>query len=157
MKFKLQAGREVDVLTQDELKHHLDQQTVSWFQEMARGMSTARFASTATPDGSSAVQFPAPGEPVIGPDIGFAWAVQRIDVFPLDPADTLQVYRNAPLPWNYLGPLTQGHGLKPGSKGIILRGDERLVIVGTSLTTADSISVNGEVLEVGESDLYKVM
>lgn len=154
--FELKAGKKADMLNQEELKHHLDQQTVSWFQEMARGMSTARFGAFVTPS-QGMVLIPGPGGSPIGPEVGFCWAVQRITAHGLGENDVLTVYRNSPTPTNMLGVITAARSLHPGSKGAILRGDERLYILGSGLVSTDEISVNGESLEVGESDLYKLL
>jgi hypothetical protein len=154
VKFKLQAGREVAVLTQDELSHHLDQQTVSWFQEMARGLSTARFDTFAMAAEDGSVTLPAPGASPIGPEVGYCWAIQRITG---DFAgDALTVYRNSVQPPNKLGVLTPTSSLHFGSKGAILRGDERLLFTGAGLETGQ-VTISGEAIEVGESDLYKLI
>jgi hypothetical protein len=151
MKWPLKAGAVADTLTQDEHKANLDQQTVSWFQERARGVSTARFDATGAPAGGS-VTLPGPGE-AIGPDRGFAWTVQRITADGLAAGDVLTVWRGS----FRLGQVTMATNLSFGSKGCILRGGERLTITGTGLTAPGDVSVNGEALEVPEADLYKVV
>lgn len=157
MKFKLHAGSEVDVLTKEELKAGLTDNTASWFQEMARGMSTARFDATAAVDGSAALAIPANGQTTIGPDIGFAWALQRITADGLTTNDVLVVYRNSVTPANRLGIITPTQNFHPGGKGALLRGRERVMITGTALTATGDITVNGEAIEVAESDLYKII
>lgn len=156
MRFKLQAGREVDVLTKEELQAGLTANTASWFQEKARGLSTARFDGTATV-AAAAVSIPAPGQAAIGPDVGFCWAVQRVTADGLQANDVLVVYRNSAQPINRLGTITATSSFHPGSKGCILRGDERLIITGATLTATDDITVNGEAIEATESDIYKVV
>jgi hypothetical protein len=153
-RFPLVHGSHIETLTQDELKHHLDQQTVGYFQEMARGLSTFRFDSFATVAGAS-VTLPASG--ALGPELGFAWSVQRITADNLGAADVLHVYRNVATPGNLLGTITAGQSFHAGSKGAILRSDERLVITGTALTATGDITVNGEGLEVPELSLYKIL
>lgn len=156
MKFKLQAGREVDVLTKEELKAGLTENTASWFREMARGLSTARFDGTSTVAAGD-VSIPAAGQAAVGPDVGFCWAVQRITADGLDANDVLVVYRNSAQPINRLGTVTATTSFKPGSKGCILRGDERLIITGTGLTATGDITINGESIEAAESDIYKLV
>jgi hypothetical protein len=155
MKTKITHGAEIETLTPAELKAGLTATTASWFQEMARGLSTARFTSTATISGA-AVTFPPPGETRIGPEVGFAWAVQRVSAYGLDSADVLQVFRNVAVPETYLGQITTASPMTLGSKAVILRSDERLVITGTSLTATGTIAVNGEAVELPEMDLYKL-
>jgi hypothetical protein len=156
MRFKLHAGSEVDVLTKEELKAGLTENTASWFKEMARGLSTARLDSNAT-IATAAVLLPPAGDQPIGPDIGFAWAVQRISADGLAAADVLTVYRNSVTPRNKLGQITAARSFHEGSKGAILRGRESLLIVGTALTATGDIAINGEAIEVSEADLYKII
>lgn len=156
MRFKLQAGREVDVLTKEELQAGLTANTASWFQEKARGLSTARFDGDGT-IATGAVLIPGPSQGTIGPDVGFAWAVQRITADGLSANDVLVVYRNSVTARNRLGIITAAQSYHPGSKGTILRGDERIIITGASLTATGDITINGESTEVTEADLYKIL
>lgn len=156
MRFKLKAGSEVDVLTKDELRAGITEGTRSWFQEMARGKNTARFDATGTP-ATGTLTLPGPGQRPIGPEVGFAWAVQRITADGLADGDKLVVYRNSATPSNRLGIITPTANFHMGSKGALLRGDERIIITGTGLTTTDDVTVNGEAIDVPESDLYKVI
>jgi uncharacterized Zn-binding protein involved in type VI secretion len=156
VRFKLQAGREVDVLTKDELQAGLTANTASWFQEMARGLSTARFDGTGTV-ATAAVLIPPAGQRPIGPDVGFCWALQRVSADGLAAADTLVVYRNSVTPSNRLGVITAAANFHPGSKGVILRGDERLIVTGAALAATGDVTISGEALETSEADLYKLI
>jgi hypothetical protein len=156
VRFQLAAGRTIDVLTQTELKAGLTEQTASWFQEMARGLNTARFDAVSTV-ATGAVTLPGPGVRSLGPDVGFAWAVQRITADGLADQGVLVVYRNSAQPVNRLGTITSSSPFHAGSKGALLRGDERLIITGASLTATGDIAVNGEAIEVAESDIYKII
>lgn len=157
MKFKLHAGSVVDTLTKEELDAGLTRNTASFFQELARGRNPARFDSTADVDGSGGITLPSVGDTKIGPDLGYAWALQRLTAAGLGDDDVLLVYRNSPTGPNFLGQVTATTPYKPGTKGVILRGDERILCVGTSLTATGEISVNGEAIEVAASDLYKIL
>lgn len=156
MRFKLAAGREIDVLTKEELKEGLTATTASLLQEKARGFSTARYDTTGTPNTGS-LTLPAPGSRPIGPESGHAWALQRVTADGLQGSDVLVVYRNSPTPANRLGIVTATSSLSCGSKGFIFRGDERLIAVGTALTATDDVTICGEAIEVAESDLYKIL
>ena len=155
-KAEMRAGQEIETLSQAELEKVLTKQTTTWFQEQARGFTTARFADTGTPD-TGAIQIPATDDMVFGPDQGFAWAVQRITAAGLADDDVLLVYRNTVSDLNLVGFIEATRSFAPGSKGCILRGGEKLIIVGASLAAAADVSVNGEALQVAELDLYKVL
>lgn len=154
MKFKLQAGREIDVLTKDELKAGLTDNTASWFKEEARGFNTARFGPIVGTVSGAAVAIPGPGDPTIGPDPGFVWAVQRITADGLSANDVINVYRNSLT--TRVGEITQARGIRR-SDGILLRSNERLLFTGAALTATGDVSLNGDAIEVSEADIYKVL
>lgn len=156
-KTKLGAGQVVDTLTQGELDASLDRQTRDWFQEQARGFSTARFASIGTVD-STDVTVPQSGAEPIGPDTGFAWTVQRLSVVNLGDGDVLRIYRNSVTDFNFIDQVTDtAPSVHFGSKGLVLRAEERLILVGTGLAATGDVIVNGEAIEVAELDLYKIL
>lgn len=156
MKFHLRHGAEIDTLTANELAHHLNGAVTQWIQEMARGKSTSRFESSANVTGGT-ITLPAVGQPKIGPEVGFAWTIQRISAFGLAANDVLSVYRNTAIPANFLGTITAANNFHVGSKGALLRGDEKLVITGASLTATGEVTVNGEATEIGERDVWKLI
>jgi hypothetical protein len=152
-KTRMGAGSEVETLSQAELEAVLTKQTAAYFQEQARGYTTARFGNTSTPS-AGAVTIPAVGSSdTFGPDKGFAWRVGRISADGLGANDTLKVYRNGTV---YVGSITASSNLSPG-KGLILRGGETLVVVGTSVGATGDITVNGEAVSVAELDLFKIL
>ena len=155
-KTRLKAGEHVETLNQTELVEALGQQTTTWFQEQARGFTTARFAGVETVSGG-AVTVPATDDTRFGPDSGFAWAVQRVSAQGLSTNDVLKVYRDAVAPLSFLGYITATTNFAPGSKGVILRGGEKLVISGTSLGATGDIVVTGEGIQVSELDIYKIL
>lgn len=156
--FKLKANESVDLLNSAELdaslSNHLNETTKTWFQEMARGFSTARFFATGVPVGNT-ITLPSPGAAQVGPSAGFAWAVQRISVQGLTSADSIQIYRNSVSPMNFIGNVTSIATF--GSKGLVLRGEERLIFSSPMLVTTTDVIINGEALEVSELDIYKVL
>ncbi len=150
---ELKAGRRVETLNQQELEDVLTRQTAAFFQEEARGFTTARFGNSATV-ATGAVTIPAVGSSdVFGPDKGFAWRVTRISADGLGTNDVLKVYRNGTA---YVGSLTATSNLSPG-KGLILRGGEFLTLTGAALTATGDITVNGEAASAAELDLYKIL
>lgn len=153
---QLKAGSRVETLNQAELEDALSKSTTAYFQEQARGFTTARFGDVETP-ATGAVTVPKTDATVFGPDQGFAWAVQRVTAFGLATNDVLTVYRNDASALNVIGYITATSPLKPGSKGCILRGGEKLVVVGASLGATGDVAVNGEALQCSELDIYKIL
>lgn len=157
--FKLKANADVDLINKDELHevfaHHVGQ-VQHWFQEMARGFSTARFYADGVP-ATGVISMPSPGQETVGPNEGFAWSVQRVSAFGLGTSDVLNIFRNDTSAANYIGSMTVNNPYHPGEKGFIIRSGERLIFTGTDLTATADIVVNGEALEVSELDLYKVL
>jgi hypothetical protein len=156
VKFKINAGVDIETATPAEVAGMLDSSQQSWFAEMARGVKHFRFGftgavTTGAVDISSAQQG--------GPNQGFVWAVQRLSVDSLGTGDTLRVYR-APVQQNtFYGLLTAtSPEIHFGSKGMILHGGEELEITGTGLTTtATNLTVSGEAIELPEFMLWKFL
>ncbi|MFL6116752.1 MAG: hypothetical protein ACJ786_36160 [Catenulispora sp.] len=155
-KAELRHGSHIETLNQQELEELLSKQTVTYFQEQARGFTTARFGDLSTV-ATGAVSVPATDETVFGPDKGFAWAVQRVSAAGLAAADVLKVYRDVNSPLNFLGYITATANFAPGSKGVVLRGGEKLIVAGTGLTATGDIVVTGEAVQVAELDIYKIL
>lgn len=155
-RYKIANNAEINLLTQSELDTSLDRVTKDWYQEAARGVSTARFSAIATV-AASAVTLPGSDQQRIGPKDGFAWAVQRVTAAGLSTNDQLLVYRNSVSALNLVGVITPTASLHPGSKGLILRNDETLIAVGSSLTATGDIVINGEAVELPELDIFKLL
>lgn len=155
-RFTIRNQGEIDLLTQKELDTTLDRVARDMQQEAARGVTTARFSAIVAV-ANSAVSIPATDQQRIGPEQGLAWAVQRVTAANLGTNDQLLVYRNSPVALNLIGVITATAPLKPGSKGLVLRGDERLVLTGASLSATGDIVVNGEAIELPELDIYKLL
>ena len=157
---RIAANSSIDVLNKGELHEvlgeHLAGMHSSYFQEVARGFTTARFYADGTV-AAGAVAMPAPGQEWVGPNNGFAWAVQRVSAFNLATGDVLNIFRNDTSAANYIGSMTVNSPYHPGEKGFIMRSDERLIFVGSGLMATGDIVVNGEAVEVSELDLYKVL
>lgn len=104
-KFKIQAGAEIDALSDDELKKSLDEQNQSWFREFARGLKSMRLTMTASV-ASGAVTLGGTEAQPFGPREGFVWDVRRLSVSGLAAGDVLTVWRtSSDQPGNLLGQL----------------------------------------------------
>ncbi len=156
-KSQLSANSVIETLNQEELSQALTKQTTTWFQEQARGFTTARFAAISTIV-SQNVQVPAHDDEVFGPDQGYVWAVQRVTVSGLISNDSLAIYRSAISPMNLLGSVSAANpSTFFGSRGVILRGGEKLILSGNTLVATGDVVVNGEAVQVSELDIYKVL
>jgi hypothetical protein len=155
-KYKLGAGVEIDTLTQHELREHLDRTAADIFREQARGFTTSRFDATDTVS-AGALSLPAAGHATLGPSAGFAWRIQRIAVSGLLSGDTLSIWRGDTNANHFIDTVSAAKPAIYPNKGLILRGDERLLFTGSSLNATGAVSVNGEATEVSELDLYKVL
>jgi hypothetical protein len=151
---KLGAGQQVETLNQAELHHELTKQTTAYFQEQARGFTSARFGPVAVTVSGGSVTVPGADATRFGPDQGWAWAVQRISADGLAANDVLKVYLNGTI---YVGQITAAANFAPGSKGCVLRGGDFLVVKGSSLTATGDIVVNGEAAQAAELDIYKLL
>lgn len=156
-KSQLKANSYVETLNQAELVEALTKQTTTYFQEQARGFTTARFGSMSTV-ATNAVTIPSNDDQTFGPDQGYAWAVQRVSAQGLSTNDVLKVWRNDEGNLlNFLGFITATTNFSPGSKGVVLRGGEKLIVTGASLGATGDIVVNGEAVQASELDIYKLL
>lgn len=157
-RYKFKVGEEFDSLTQDELVSALDDHTKSWYQEKARGLTSAEIHAFQTVAGA-AVSIPANGEGKIGPQPGYAWGVTRLFAGAnLGTGDVIKVYKNAATDASQVLQLTAAVPLVLlGTDKLILRGEDSLIFVGAGLTATGTISINGEAVEVAELDFYKLI
>lgn len=156
-KYTMRAGGEFDTLNAAELDQLLTKTSRTMVQEQARGVSTAPLDGQGTVSAGT-VNIPDTGSANrMGPKAGFAWKIRRINAVGLLSGDSLNVYRDTVSPHNFLGVLSATNVLPQPTNSIILRGDQHLVIQGLSLTAVGDIVINGEVTEVPEPDLYKLL
>lgn len=154
-KTKLNANQTIDTLTQDELYETLTKQTVSYFQELSRGFTTARFDTQGAVSGG-AITLPPTSQRPLGPQDGFAWTVRRLSIYGLGTGDIINVFRNSADPSNFIGIITNTAPLLKFDRNFILRGGEAIIFTGTSLA-GTTLTVSGEAVETSELDLYKML
>jgi hypothetical protein len=155
VKFKVNAGVDIETTAPEEMRGMLDGSQQSWFKEMARGVKHFEFVLSGAVSGGvfDAVDLEA------GPRAGFVWSVRRLSVGQLGTGDVLSVYRNPAGPTRYVGALTAtSTTYKPGSGGLILHGGQSLEVTGTGLTTtAASLVITGEAYECPEFMIWKLL
>lgn len=152
-KTRMKANSELETLSQAELEAVLTKQTAAWFQEQARGYTTARFGNSATVAAGSVTIPAVSSADTFGPDYGFVWRVGRISANGLSSNDVLKVFRNGV---TFVGVVTATANLSPG-KGLILRGGEWLTLTGASLGATGDVTVTGEAVSAAELDLFKIL
>lgn len=155
MKFKFNAGAEIDLLTKDELSDSLAAFRQAWVQEVARGDRYPRFSLKGAPANASGdVVIGGPEDPSgqsAGPADGYVWAMSRISVCDEDgriPNGDVLVYLNDTSPGSQALPFLDSmyHGFN-GTELVLYPGDE-LVFRGINLDPDIRITVNGQAREL---------
>jgi hypothetical protein len=155
VKFKINAGVDIETATPGEVAGMLDSSQQSWFAEMARGLKHFEFALTGDVTGG-VVDMADLGA---GPRQGFVWAVRRLSVDQLGVADVLSIYRAPASASRFVDVLTASRpSVKPASTGLVLHGGQSLQVTGTGLTTtAVELIVTGEAVECPEFMIWKLL
>lgn len=152
MKFKLQAGVELDLLTPKELGDALVDFRKSWVQELARGVTFQRVSFTGTVDGAGVLEFGGPtGSDRTGPEAGMVWSLRRLAVTGITGTQTVSVFVNSSSPHDLLVPgITLATPiLLPENTAVLHAGDD-LVVAGSSLTNGAKVTLSATVKEVPE-------
>lgn len=155
MKFKINAGVDIETATPGEIGTMLDSQQQSWFAEMARGLKHFEFMITGAVDAGTVDMV----DLETGPRQGFVWAVRRLSVDQLADGDVLSVYRQPAGPLRFVDVLTASRpSIKPAATGLVLHGGQSLEVTGTGLTTtATELVVTGEAVEAPEFMIWKLL
>ncbi len=163
MKFQLKAGATADTLNQAELGDSLDRHTKDWYREANRGLSTALIDPAPQQAANGAVIFPTNSEVQIGPDVGFMWKITRVSADGLATGDILKILRGSgpsssiATGGKYVASLTLASPTYGPGHGLLLRGDQRIVVVGAGLTSTAEIVLTGEAFECSELDPNKLI
>lgn len=141
MKFPIQAGKDIETVTPDELRRELR----SWFAEVVRGV---RFRNV-----SGAGNLSAAGAALItidGPDEGFLWSITRMSLFGTSlaaaPAEWVSVFRNDVSGTTLIHPqLITAEFINPGS--VMVKSGEQIIVRGDGLPVARDIVLSLSVKE----------
>lgn len=149
MKVKIQAGAEIDVLSRQELAAELAAAGTSWRTEQAKGVTWRTASMWGTVTAGSTLTLGETGDQVIGPEQGMLWGCQRISVGDgYTPASqVLRLHRNNTDMSTLICPDLSGYDQLYGE---ILRGGDRLVVTGASLTASAIVWVTVLAREVPE-------
>lgn len=148
MKFKINAGAELDLLTRDEMRDELAGFAANWRAETIKGDRYKRIYGYGTP-ATGAVEFGGDlaGGEQLGPAQGFVWDVRRLGLLGHDPAaDVLRVFINAPEIGNCVIPV-MGRYQGFNRAELVLYPGDLLLVSGTTAAT-DRVSLVGQVREL---------
>lgn len=158
-KFRVTAGAELDVLTQDELDKSLESYGDRLERARVRGI---RYRRLPLLQGAAAGGVLTLGQnaPTIGPDSGFAWSLRRLVVTGLTAGttpDLVNLYRNGsgeqPV-WQFNG---NNFGYTFGRLEIVVLGGETLVLQSAgTFAAAGTITLSGELVELPAEMLGKL-
>ena len=151
MKFKLQAGMDLDLLTRQELGEELDRSAGSWRQELSRNVRFPRFSArtdvaggvwTINPDSSTAGK--------LGPRVGFIWSVMRLAVSGggiVLGTDVWRAFVGENAASQFIDSSLRGMNFNPGA--LVVRDGESLLFtgVGTGVGATD-VTVVGQAIEL---------
>jgi hypothetical protein len=165
VKQTIKPGAEFDFTTPDEMKEHLNIITAQSAQERARGVQPWRGEGVAGVSDTD-VQIPALGSlETIGTDPGWAAYVYTARAQGLSGSDVLKIYRvsggvgtSSAVDLKFVGQCTVAAPVQSfGSRGLLLKGAEQLIFVGSGLSATGDVSVNAEGTQLPETDLYKAV
>ncbi len=141
MKFKIQAGTEIEVATRREVREEIEAAGTAWRGELARGLRWRTASMLGTVSAAGALTLGDSGDQWIGPPQGMVWACKRISVSAsYTPAtQALSLYRGSVSDTALIIPDLSGYDQLYDEP---LRGGERLVVAAASgLTNGAQITV----------------
>jgi hypothetical protein len=146
VKFKIQAGGEIDVATRSEVREEIEAVKTSWFAEVAKGDRFVRFAGAADIVAGT-IDFGEYSYEYIGPREGFVWSVKRIAVTVYDPAtDDLALYGGSPSSSTVIIPHMDTLNLFPGNELVLYPGEH--LYVGGMVTGPGRVWITGQAREI---------
>ncbi|SRR6266568_1344899 len=163
MKFKLNAGAEFDILTQDELAKSLKRFAQDWQVEAARGPKVVDWWGSGTVTAAGALTIggatmdPASGH--MGPDPSMIWSVKRWNVQSLvGNGDSLHAWVDVANPNRSIIDGVSGYN-RFGSDELIVRGGSRILFTGATLATpvGTVVTVAGSAWELPATMMYRLM
>lgn len=158
-KFKINAGAEIDVLTEKELSSALDKMSSSWMAEVTKGFKYRRFLGVATIAAAS-VSITEGQDNILGPGAGLMWAVNSLVVGGLAVADSVDVLINDSDP---VATFTRAAGTGNyvrqsfGQTDLVLNPNDYLSLVGSGLTAVGQVKLYGRCTELSRVLAYKLV
>lgn len=160
MKFKVQAGAELEIPSQREIQDAVSTVMTSWISENMRGGRYRRLTAMGTITGGS-LSIGGPDEThQLGPASGYVWDVRRLFIngYQLTaPIDVVWVYVNDASSGSVIASTTQSEsGLFRFDRQVVLYSGDNLMLAGLSLAAAGPVYVTGTVLEYPASQAWRL-
>lgn len=149
MKFKLQAGMDLDILTRQELGEELDRSAGAWRTELSRNVRFPRISAPAVVAGGVWTVDPVSTAGKLGPRPGFIWSVMRLAVngngITLG-TDVWKVFVGEGSPTQFVDSATRGMNFNAGA--LVIRDGENLFFSGAGTAGGTEVAVVGQVVEL---------
>lgn len=149
MKVKIQAGAELDMITESEMRKVLSDFGASWRAEAAMGIKFPRFTVQGTIVGGNLdIGGDSLTGDLLGPDPGFVWDVRRIRITGLNTADVVSIFINDPNPSQLVADTSDvTKRLFLFSEQLLLTPGDALRFTGTGLVATGPVTISGQVRE----------
>lgn len=161
MKFKLDFGAEIDLLTKDELAGALDSYGDRRLAEYALGLKHFDLpVLLGTVPASGDLTLGSTGDPdqtYCGPRQGFCWRVARVSVSGISSTQTVNLYKGDVGASRFVSVLSATSPAFLTSHGLLLKPGGHIVIDGSGLTVGEQITVSGEAIEAPAELIYKLI
>lgn len=154
MKFKLQAGAELEMLTKAELREELAEAMTAWRQEIARGVRFRKFSASGVRTGGTWAIGGDVGNndtAQLGPQSGFVWALTRLIVSGggiVAGTDAWQAYLDVTTPSRLLASTTNSNGVSFDPGAVVLVSGETLAFTGVGTGAGTDVTVAGHAVEL---------
>lgn len=168
MKFKLDFGADIELLTRDELGGELRAAEHRWDLLWRTRLAGLRHmpipVARGTSDGSGDItlgQTSDPDQPYLGPREGYAWRVVRVSVAILGANDQIALYRGDVGKARFVDLLTGTSPAFTASHAVVLHPGDHLVVstsqIAGSVTANTEVVVSGEVVEAPAEMIGKLI
>jgi hypothetical protein len=132
MRFKVQAGAEIDIPSAQEIRAEFDGAMTSWAAEIGRGDKYRRFSTVGIVSGGL-LNIGQHTDQRVGPEAGFVWAVKRLALSNYNPdteGNALDLYVSSPNSSALVMPDMDNYNSFDANQ-LVLYGGETLYVSGT--------------------------
>lgn len=161
MKFKIQAGGEIDLLTDKELQKSLDNHVKQFNQLLSEGveynkLSVAVGSGTIPSQGTGGGVYAGGIYELGGPEPGFIWSVKNISYIGLNAVNPTHLFLNGYSNGDliYTGLVDKGTAII-GSNGFIVKGGSKILAAAVAVLTA-AATINIAYQQVPIKDIGKL-
>lgn len=157
-KFRINAGAELETLTQPELDKSLSKFTVAWIDALKTGVRFRRFIVQGTADGTGALTMKG-----VGPAESMVWSITRFNLANLATAGTVIV--QAFINGTQDGDMVKGNFTTTNNStahefegpGLVLRPGDLFLVTCSGLTASTPVTLTGNASEVPFNNAYALL